>query len=56
MATRDEILRELKLAPEWRLRGDATAGRDGPVETASLRRRHSGASLSSRRISSRVAI
>jgi DNA polymerase len=37
MATRDEILRELKLAPEWRLRGDATAGRDGPVETASAR-------------------
>ena len=37
MATRDEILRELKLAPEWRLRGDATAGQDGPVETASAR-------------------
>ncbi|MBK6394285.1 MAG: uracil-DNA glycosylase [Betaproteobacteria bacterium] len=37
MATRDEILRELKLAPEWRLRSDATAGQDGPVETASAR-------------------
>ncbi len=37
MATRDEILRELKLAPEWRLRGDATAGQDRPMETASAR-------------------
>ena len=37
MARRDEILRELKLAPEWRLRGDATIGQDRPVETASAR-------------------
>ena len=37
MATRDEILRELKLAPEWRLRSDAAAGQDRPVETASVR-------------------
>ncbi|MBP8007259.1 MAG: uracil-DNA glycosylase [Burkholderiales bacterium] len=37
MATRDEILRELKLAPEWRLRGDATPGQDRPVEAASAR-------------------
>ena len=37
MATRNEILRELKLAPEWRLRGDAAAGQDRPGETASVR-------------------
>ena len=37
MATREEILRELKLAPEWRLRGDAAAGQDRPVETAPMR-------------------
>ncbi len=37
MATRDEILRELKLAPEWRLRGDASAGQGPAVETASAR-------------------
>jgi len=28
MATRDEILRELKLAPEWRLRGGGSPGQD----------------------------
>jgi DNA polymerase len=38
MATRDEILRELKLAPEWRLRGDATSGQDRPGCRVSARR------------------
>ena len=36
MASRDEILRELRLAPEWRLRrGDIVAGQvaGGPVES-----------------------
>ena len=38
MASRDEILRELRLAPEWRLRrGDIVAGQDAgaPVESVS---------------------
>jgi len=38
MATRDEILRELKLAPEWRLRGDAARSEAVPPEDAAARR------------------
>ncbi len=34
MATRDEILRELRLAPEWRLRRDAAPGQGVPADTA----------------------
>ena len=34
MATRDEILRELKLVPEWRLRGDAARSEAVPPEAA----------------------
>ena len=34
MATRDEILRELKLAPEWRLRGNAARSEAVPPEAA----------------------
>lgn len=38
MATRDEILRELKLVPEWRLRGDAARSEAVPPDDAAARR------------------